>query len=283
MASPPLAVPPQGMIVGELPSRPTRLSIGPHVLSEDRARATSFGDDPHQYDRSRPSYPSQLVDDLVEGGACDVVDVGCGTGIVARLLADRGCNVLGIEPDERMAAIAREHGIDVEVTRFEEWDPRRRTFDLLTSGQAWHWVDPKGGSTRAADVLRPGGRFAAFWNSLTHPVALMAAFALVYERLAPHLLEDSVALGTARPRRDDDRRALEHTGAFVGIDTREYRWMRNYTTDSWLEELPTHSGHRVLPPSVLDRLLVEVGAAVDAVGGQFVVEYRTHALFAIAR
>ncbi len=253
------------------------------MSSEDRVRASSFGEDARRYDRSRPSYPSQLVDDLVEGGVCDVADVGCGTGIVARLLADRGCNVLGIEPDERMAAVTREHGIDVEVARFEEWDPRRRTFDLVTSGQAWHWVDPTAGPTRAAAVLRPGGRFAAFWNSPTHPAEVISAFVPVYQRLAPHLLEDAVALGTARPRREDVHHPLARAGGFVDIDTREYRWTRAYTTDSWLDELPTHSGHRMLPASVLDQLLVEVGAALDGVGGRFVAEYRTHAVVATAR
>jgi hypothetical protein len=35
-----------------------------------------------------------------------------------------------------MAALARGHGLDVELARFEAWDPGVRRFDLLISGQA---------------------------------------------------------------------------------------------------------------------------------------------------
>jgi SAM-dependent methyltransferase len=79
-------------------------------------------------------------------------------------LAERGLEVLGIDPDERMAEVARRHGLTVEVARFEEWDPAGRTFDRVVSGQAWHWVDSRIGPAKAADVLAPGGSLAVFWN-----------------------------------------------------------------------------------------------------------------------
>src|SRR3954452_10575594 len=93
---------------------------------------------------------------LADGGALDVLDVGSGTGIVARQLAARGCRVLGLEPDPRMAEIARRRGTEMEVAAIEDWEPGGRSFDLVTSGQAWHWVDPAQGAARVAEALRPG-------------------------------------------------------------------------------------------------------------------------------
>ena len=131
------------------------------VLHLNRRRAETFGDYAEQYDRVRPTYPSALVDWVCPANGRRVLDVGCGTGKAALLFAARNCAVLGIEIDERMAAIAESHGIPVEVSSFETWDAAGRRFDLVVSGQAWHWVDPAVGPTRAADVLdgeRPARR-----------------------------------------------------------------------------------------------------------------------------
>jgi SAM-dependent methyltransferase len=249
------------------------------VAFRQRDRADSFGTDALQYERSRPDYPSGLIDDLLIDDVHLAVDVGSGTGIVAGLLADRGCDVVGVEADARMASVAVRKGHKVEVARFEEWDSKGRTFDLLTSGQAWHWVDPAIGAQKAARVLRPRARFAVFWNGLTHPPDVAARFEQIYSRLAPHLLVDSVALGTAQPSGNRDRAAFDATGAFSEIETRTYEWQREYTTESWLDELPTHSGHRILSPTVLSQILEQVGAMLESRGGELHVDYRTAALF----
>src|ERR1019366_5074522 len=104
-------------------------------LFGDRRRASSFGDDAEQYDRVRPPYPSALIDELMTDHPTTVLDVGCGTGIASRLFAARGCDVSGLEPDQRMAAVARRHGFSVEDGLFEEWDPGSRRFDLLIAAQ----------------------------------------------------------------------------------------------------------------------------------------------------
>ena len=92
----------------------------------------------------------------------EILDVGCGTGIAARQFEAAGCRVLGVDPDARMAAQARQRGIEVEVAKFEAWDPAGREFDAVIAGQAWHWVDPVTGAARAGQALRPaGGGFAS--------------------------------------------------------------------------------------------------------------------------
>src|SRR5690348_8812287 len=137
------------------PSRPE-----PH---QARQVAESFGADAERYDRARPRYPDALVDRIVAASPGPaVLDVGCGTGIEARQFRSAGCTVLGVDPDVRMAEFARRSGVAVEVATFEDWDPAGRVFDAVVAGQAWHWVDPVAGATKAAQVLRPGGLLAVF-------------------------------------------------------------------------------------------------------------------------
>lgn len=248
------------------------------VIHEDRRRAGSFGEDAAQYDRSRPSYPSQLVDDLMADSPQRVLDVGCGTGIAGRLFSARGCDVLGVEPDPRMAEVARGHGLAVEVSTFEQWDPHGRTFDLLISGQAWHWVHPLRGPAKAAGILAPGGRLAAFWNYGSHTPDVSAAFDRVYESVAPEL-RGAYALGKLPPD-DGGRKAIDAEGHYEPTEVRTYEWRRRYTRDEWLDQLPTHSDHRLLPPKRLAALLEAVGKTIDDLGGSIVVSYRTQLITA---
>lgn len=245
------------------------------MIHEDRRRASTFGEDARQYDRARPTYPADLIDHLMAENPQRVIDVGCGTGIAARLFAERACDVLGVEPDARMAEVARGHGLDVEVATFEEWDARGRLFDLLISGQAWHWVNPEVGAHKAADVLRPDGHLAVFWNFGTHGPEAKAALVAAYERVAPELARESYALG--QPLADDtaELRALRASGRFDPIDVVTFAWERRYSKDEWLDQLPTHSDHRLLPERQRAALLIEVGNAIDGLGGSVRVNYST--------
>jgi SAM-dependent methyltransferase len=243
---------------------------------QDRRRAHSFGEDAEAYDRERPSYPRALIDELMADPPHRVLDVGCGTGKAGVLLAERGCAVLGVEPDARMAAVARRHGLEVELAKFEEWDPAGRRFDLVVSGQAWHWIDPSGGARAAAAALRSGGRLAIFGNRRMHDVATQAALNDVYGRLAPQMCEDSGVLEI--PRSDPfalHAEALAADGRFDPPRSITYVWTQEYARDRWLELLSTHSNHRVLPDDERAALFAAVGEVVDRLGGSIRLEYHT--------
>lgn len=253
-------------------------------MSVDRERAEAFGDDAARYDRTRPSYPSELVADLVAEAPQRVLDVGCGTGIASRLFLAPGRAVLGVEPDPRMAAVARAHGLEVDEARFEEWDARGRRFDLLISAQAWHWVEPVTGAAKAAQVLEGGGRLGVFWNHTVHSPEVRAIFRDVYGTHAPRLLEGgSVVLGTMRPDTavDPDAQALRDSGRFSSVERCTYRWARTYSIESWLDELPTHSDHRFLPPAVRAALFDDLARELAKYGEPFEVGYRTRLVTAV--
>jgi SAM-dependent methyltransferase len=246
------------------------------VLSSDRARAESFGADALQYDRARPSYPKELVDALVAGRAgLSVLDVGCGTGICAGLFAAAGCSVLGVEPDARMAAVARAHGLAVEESAFERFEAAGRTFDLVTCAQAWHWVDPVAGTEKAASVLGEGGRIALIWNEGVHDPEVASVIDAVYARHTGRRLDDySVLLGHgATGQTDAGAAAIRAGGHFGEPAVSAFPWERTYTRDEWLDQLPTHSDHRSLPAERLAALLGAVGDAIDEAGGHIAVHY----------
>jgi SAM-dependent methyltransferase len=243
-----------------------------------RQVAEGFGANADQYDRARPSYPAALVERvLATSPGSRVLDVGCGTGIVARLFQAAGAEVLGVDPDERMAARARAHGLEVEVARIEDWDPAGRQFDAAVAGQAWHWVDPAAGARQVARALAPGGRLAVFWNASRAPAELGEAMAAAIRKALPGAPVQGGLPGPDGYARLADRAAdgMRAIGAFAEPEQWRFDWERDYSRDEWLDAVPTFGGNNRLDTDTLDRLLAGIGAAVDAIGGHFTMGYTT--------
>src|SRR6202167_1247651 len=224
-----------------------------------RDMAQSFGSDPERYDRARPSYPAALVERVI--AVCpgrDVLDVGCGTGIVARQFQAAGCSVLGVEPDARMAGHARQRGLEVDVATFEDWNPAGRAFYAVVAGQAWHRSDPVAGAGKAARSLRPGGRLAVFWNATQAPPDLAEAFAGVFRRVLPDspLFQRPVHGAEAYCGQSDKAAGeIRDTSAFGDPEHWEFEWDRPYTRDEWLEQGPTSGFAARLPPDTMPQIL----------------------------
>jgi SAM-dependent methyltransferase len=248
-------------------------------IHRQRQVAESFGADAERYDRTRPSYPAALIDRIVASSpGHTVLDVGCGTGIAARQFQAAGCTVLGVEPDERMASLARRSGIEVDVATFEDWDPAGRAFDAVVAGQAWHWVDPVAGAVKAARVLRPGGLLALFWHGAVLPPELAQAFASIYTEVQPGLPFNP----WARPAMDSYRimcgtaaDGMAQAGGYSDPEQWQFDWDRYYTRDEWLEQVPTIGGHSQIAPAKLAELLTAMGDVIDAAGGGFTMRYAT--------
>ncbi len=259
-------------------------SVPENEPHHERQAGQSFGSDPERYDRVRPRYPDVLIQRIVSaapGGL--VLDVGVGTGIVARQFQAAGCRVLGIDPDARLAEFARGTGVEVEVSTLEAWKPAGRTFDAVVSGESWHWADPVAGAQQAADVLRPGGRLAVFWNTGQPPVDLEEAFAEVYRRVLPASLVARLGRGAIEEahlamcaKTADGMRA---TGAFDEPEQWRFEWACTYTREEWLDALQTTGS--AVPEGQLGDLLQGVGDAIEAAGGSFTMRYVTFAVTAV--
>jgi SAM-dependent methyltransferase len=241
----------------------------------DRARAGSFGSVAEQYDRYRPVYPDGLIDDLAALRPAQVLDVGCGTGKAAAALVRRGLSVLGVEPDEKMAAVARGHGMPIEVAAFETWEDAGRQFDLLTCGAAWHWIDPALGIAKAARVLRRGRTLARFWNYEVPDEPAASAFETVYGRLAPEATRyvPSPPSHWADPPGESD--------TFSAVETRIYEWSRTLSADEWVGMVTTFSDHQRLGRVRLTALQLALGTAIETLGG--VVHVRGGTYLRLAR
>jgi SAM-dependent methyltransferase len=244
-----------------------------------REQRLVFGEVAELYDRHRPAYPDEVVDDLVglaglRAGSW-VLEVGAGTGKATSMFAARGMRVLAVEPSAEMAAVARRvcAGVgDVEIERsdFERWDPAGREFPLVYAAQAWHWVEPEVGFAKAASVLRPGGVLAAFWNRPMWPrAALREVLIDAYRQAAPEVLDETDPMHPANSPPGDEGQWRSGVDAADGLgadEVRDYEWSQTYTGRDYASLLQTHSTVRVLDPERRRALAEGVASAIESHG-----------------
>jgi len=133
----------------------------------------AFGASPDGYHAGRPDYPDWVFQTLCErcglARGAAVFEIGAGTGKATRRLLDLGADpVVALEPDPRLAAFLRQTAGDaalrVMISSFEEAALDAASFDLGVCATAFHWLDENAALLKVADLLRPGGWWAAFWN-----------------------------------------------------------------------------------------------------------------------
>jgi SAM-dependent methyltransferase len=122
-----------------------------------------------EYDRHRPAYPDELIDQACRAagiGSGDLVlEVGCGSGQLTRSLAGRGLRVTAVEPGGSLMSLARQNTegageVEFVNARFEDAELPRERFRAVFAASSFHWADPDTSWQRAADVLVPGGTLA---------------------------------------------------------------------------------------------------------------------------
>ena len=129
-----------------------------------------FGRTADDYRNYGAELPSEFFDRALGfgigvSGQC-ILDIGTGTGILARQFVERGCRVVGLDISAPLVVQARalgeEQGVAVEyrIGSAEDNGLDAGGFDVVTAGQCWHWFDRKAVAAEAMRVLPPGGAIA---------------------------------------------------------------------------------------------------------------------------
>lgn len=215
--------------------------MGPADPLQPTSRFTGCAD---AYAKHRPSYPPAAIDATLAGAPAAhglrVIDIGAGTGISARLYAQRGCAVTAIEPNAEMRAAGEREdtGRRPVPPRMREDAGRRpvpprirwvdgtaeRTglpdacADLVVCAQAFHWFDPPRALREFARILDPRSplrRVALVWNIQDSTDAGTAGYQRI---IAAHAVEEPASpwrLAPGEPLATEDARAAGFAGARV--------------------------------------------------------------------
>jgi SAM-dependent methyltransferase len=132
-----------------------------------------FTDRVENYIKYRPDYPREVMDRLKRDCGLTsesiVADIGCGTGISARMFLENGNRVFGVEPNDAMRVAAIK-----QLEKFPWFIPVNGTaeattladasVDIAVAAQAFHWFDAESTRKELERILVPGGHIVLLWN-----------------------------------------------------------------------------------------------------------------------
>ena len=126
------------------------------------------------YSSYRPGYSTKVLDallGLLKKEASDVraADVGAGTGIWTRMIAERGlASVTAVEPNDDMRQQGEKDSQGTIINWLkgngEQTGLADQSCDLVSMASSFHWVDFEKGCREFCRVLKKDGWFVALWN-----------------------------------------------------------------------------------------------------------------------
>ena len=229
---------------------PTAVSANVH-----RAAATGFGRAAGSYERSRPDYPIEAVDRLVQelevSRGCSLLDLGAGTGKLTRMLVPTGARITALEPVDPMrrtlaGTVPQAHVVGGTAEAIPATDV---SFDAVVCAQAFHWFDGHRALAEVHRVLRPRGRFALLWNFRDESVDWVRSMTEIIDR---HLGD------TPSERTGEWRRAFSASDLFGVLHQLRFVHRQELDESGLVERVASVSYIAVLPPddrrSVLDEI-----------------------------
>ncbi len=142
-----------------------------------RRSITRFSTKADAYARYRWDYSPRAIACVVETAclspASRVADIGSGTGIFTRHMADTAGTVYAVEPNagmrEQAEVLLAGHRAFVSINGCaEDTTLPDESVDVITVAQALHWFEPDETRREFRRILRPGGWLAVLWNRSTH-------------------------------------------------------------------------------------------------------------------
>ena len=228
------------------------------------------------YERTRPDYPAEALDRLVQEleitPAAMVLDLGAGTGKLTRMLLPTRARMVAVEPVEPMWRTFGNVLPEVEVVAgtAEALPFVDAAFDAVVVAQAFHWFRGEQALGEIARILKPMGRLGLLWNIRDESVPWVHRLGEImgpYERQAP------------RGQTGTWREAFSRTDLFGQLHQRRFTHAQELDVEGLVNRVASTSFiASIQDPGERERVLAEVralGRSVVEGEGSIILPYVT--------
>lgn len=194
-------------------------------------RRESFNGAAKTYDESRPSYPDEVIDWIIDrtkvSRSDSLLEIGSGTGQATFKFAERGYRIHCVEMGKNLADILIEKGskydITVDVSSFENWQPETQfRTPFIFSATAFHWIDQSIKYKKCYDLLNEDGYLVLLWHVV--PDTELEVVRKAYELLWEYYPERKGKSQSNDDIKFDRKSEIINSGFFNLEDYLDYKW-----------------------------------------------------------
>lgn len=206
-----------------------------------------FGNLSSDYSAARQGFPAEVFDflrSLISVDRPSILDVGCGTGIATRHLADMTSHVVGVDRDPEMIECALQVSTRITyiVAPAEQLPFGSQAFDAATAFSAFHWFANRQALAEIRRVLKPKGVFLIVNKND------VGDFKDGYKAALRPFIESDIPEAKKNYRPDD----LLASAGFDHIEFRTFETIERFTADQAVAYLRSVSIWNLVPFTAKD-------------------------------
>ena len=217
--------------------------------------ADTFYENADGYRKYRPGYPGTIRDRIIDviepDEECRILEVGCGTGQATGFFQEYSPIQTCIDPGINLLQMCERRfpGYEYVCTRFEDYDGKRGTFNLIYAATSFHWVEKGLRYIKSANLLKNGAHLVVLTDR--HTKNMQGFFTEVQEVYQTIATDMKYTFG-AESSDDIEKNPLSPELEF------ETDRILKYSAGQYIGLLKTFSGHIALGPDRLDLLCSKI-------------------------
>jgi len=230
------------------------------------------------YDKIRPSYPEQLIEDIIGKtqitSSARLLEIGAGTGKATVQFAKKGFTIDCIEMGENLSIVLKFNceeypKVNVDVSTFEEWETEDiNIYDLVYCAQAFHWIDKKVKYKKTHSLLKDNGYLALFWyQNSGETTEILNEINSMIKSYVPDFFENEVEKASYIEGREMRRLEIIESGLFNNPEIIEYTVDSLIDVDTYIQSISTYSRFAVLSDELQNKLSEEIRRIITNNGG----------------